>query len=36
VHHTGSAGVGVAEPFESRCAAAEQRDWMPTTGVAEQ
>ncbi len=36
VHDTGAAGVGVAQPLESRCAAAEQRHRMTPAGVAEQ
>jgi hypothetical protein len=35
VHHAGDAGIGVSQPLESRCAAAEKRDGVAAAGVAE-
>ena len=36
VQRTGAAGIGVGQPLQSRCAAAEQRDRVAATRIAEQ
>jgi len=35
MQHPGAAGVGIGQSFQSRCAAAEQRDRVAATWIAE-